>query len=212
MKHIGLFGGTFNPIHIGHLTLAINVYNSFKMNEYIFIPSKIPPHKNLGLTLPEKRYEMVLIAISNFSGNFKVSDIELKTRGISYTYKTLKYFRELYREDILSFVCGSDIFATIGHWQDWQHLFDFANFIIVNRKEMPFEFMMSKIPPTLRSNIIDLVDFNYEKYGKIILYHMDEIEISSTDIRNKFKNREIKKYLTKGVYEYINENNLYKEV
>ena len=94
MKHIGLFGGTFNPIHIGHLILAINVYTDFSLDELIFIPSKIPPHKSLG-TPPEKRFEMVQLAINNLKYNFKVSNVELKRKGVSYTYKTLIHYRNI---------------------------------------------------------------------------------------------------------------------
>ncbi|MDY6821075.1 MAG: nicotinate-nucleotide adenylyltransferase [Deferribacterota bacterium] len=212
MRHIGLFGGTFNPIHIGHIRLAINVYRDFKLDELIFIPAKIPPHKNLGSTPPEKRYEMVRISVKNLKYNFTVSDIELKNSGISYTYKTLEYYRSKYKNDILSFICGSDIFATINTWENWLELFNLANFIVVNRKEMSFDKMLAIIPNILKNKIVNKEEFKNEKYGKIILYEMDEIPISSSDIRDKLKRKEMKEFLTDEVYNYIEKNRLYQEV
>jgi nicotinate-nucleotide adenylyltransferase len=212
LKYIGLFGGTFNPIHIGHLTLAIKVYEDFSLDELIFIPSKIPPHKSLG-TPPEKRYEMVKIAIGNLKKyNFKVSDVELKSKGVSYTYKTLLHYMDLYQRDSISFVCGSDIFATIEKWEKWNELFNLANFIVVNRKEMPFEVMCNMIPSELRKRIVAKEEFPNYLYGKIILHKMDVIEISSTNIREKLGGNEMPKFLTKDVYNYICKNKLYQEV
>jgi nicotinate-nucleotide adenylyltransferase len=211
LKHIGLFGGTFNPIHLGHLTLAINVYNDFALDELIFIPSKIPPHKSLG-TPPEKRFEMVKIAIANLDYNFKVSDVELKRKGVSYTYKTLMYYRNIYKKDSISFICGSDIFATIDKWENWNKLFDLANFIVVNRKEMPFDVMCNLIPQELKERLVEKEDFSGSLYGKIILYKMGVIEISSTDIREKLRGNKMPEFLTENVYKYICKNKLYQEV
>lgn len=212
MLHIGLFGGTFNPVHVGHVELAKSVYKGLELDQFIFIPSKIPPHKNLGSTTPAERFKMVSIAIKSMDGNFAVSDYELKSKGISYTFKTLKHFRENYKNEILSFITGSDIFATIGSWNEWVKLFDLSNFIVVNRNEMPFKKMLDIIPTELKKYIIQPCEFNNEKNGKIILYNMEEIIISSTDIRDKIEQNKIKYYLTSEVYNYISDNNLYQGV
>jgi nicotinate-nucleotide adenylyltransferase len=211
LKHIGLFGGTFNPIHLGHLTLAINVYKDFLLDELIFIPSKIPPHKNLG-TPPEKRFEMGKIAIDNLHYNFTVSDVELRKKGVSYTYKTLIYYRSIYKDDSISFICGSDIFATIDKWESWNELFNLANFIVVNRKEMPFDLMHTLIPAELKERMVEKDKFSDALYGKIVLYKMGEIEISSTDIREKLRENIMSEFLTENVYKYICKNKLYQEV
>ena len=212
IKQIGLFGGTFNPVHIGHIKLAKNVFREFNLDKFIFIPSKIPPHKNLGATPPEKRFEMVSIAIESLSDSYCVSDFELKTKGISYTYKTLKHFRKVYKDDILSFITGSDIFATIGSWNNWSNLFDLSNFIVVNRSEMPFSRMLNLIPAQLDNKVIELNNFNNEKKGKIILHTMEEVVISSTDIRDKLQKKKVKDFLTSEVYNYIYKNKLYQEI
>ncbi|MGA1845675.1 nicotinate-nucleotide adenylyltransferase [Deferribacter abyssi] len=210
---IVLFGGTFNPIHNGHIELAKKVYEDFNVSKFFFIPAKIPPHKNLGLVPAEKRYEMVKLALDNcLTGNFEVSDFELKQEGVSFTYKTLKHFKKMYPEDTLFFLTGSDIFATIDTWQNWKELFKFSNFIVANRKEMPFDKMMSKIPKELKSLVIDLSDYVDQKEGVIILYKINEIPISSTVIRKKFKDKTIFDCLPKVVRDYIQKNKLYQEV
>ncbi|KAA0259453.1 nicotinate (nicotinamide) nucleotide adenylyltransferase [Deferribacter autotrophicus] len=210
---IVLFGGTFNPIHNGHIELAKKVYKDFNIDKFFFIPAKIPPHKNLGLVPAEKRFEMVKLALDFcLRGNFEVSDYELKQEGISFTYKTLKYFRKLYPDDILFFLTGSDIFATIETWQNWRELFKLSNFIVANRREMPFEKMMNIIPEELKSLVINFSDYVDQKEGAIILYKIDEIPISSTEIREKFKDKTIFSCLPNVVVDYIRKNKLYQEV
>ncbi|MGA1862723.1 nicotinate-nucleotide adenylyltransferase [Deferribacter thermophilus] len=210
---IVLFGGTFNPIHNGHLELAKRVYKDFNVDKFYFIPAKIPPHKNLGLVEPEKRFEMVKLALTCcLKGNFYVSDYELKSDEISYTFNTLRYFRKKYKDDYLYFLTGSDIFATIETWQNWDKLFDLANFIVANRKEMPFNTMLKKIPDELKKRIVYFPKFDDKKYGNIILYEIEEIPISSTEIREKFLDGSIFNYLPDVVINYIKENKLYQEV
>jgi len=93
------------------------------------------------------------------------------------------HYRNLYKNDSISFICGSDIFATIEKWEKWKELFDLANFIVVNRKEMPFDVMCNLIPDELKKRIVEKDEFPNYLYGKIVLYKMDVIEISSTNIR-----------------------------
>lgn len=212
MKKIGLLGGTFNPIHIGHLNIAQAVYDNFKLDELHFIPSKIPPHKNLGLTPARDRYEMVKLAIENMKGNFFVSDFEIRKKGVSYTYLTLKHYRKNYPDAQLFFVTGTDIFATIQTWNNWTKLFELSNFIVINRKELSFVELFTKLPENILSIIRNLDNFENTLYGRVVIFKAKEIDISSTQIRNLLNTGEISSFLPESVVEYIRKKNLYKEV
>lgn len=210
---IGLFGGTFNPIHMGHMIMAQRVKESLGLDRLILIPSKLPPHKTTAQTSPADRFNMVQIVANRLGEGYEVSDFELKSEGVSYTFKTLTEYRSRFPEDELFFIAGSDIFATIASWQNWNDLFDLANFVIVNRKEVPFEEMLHRIPPSLNPRI--RVWHQYEKAvsGEILLYTMQEVPVSSTEIRYRVATGTCGEVmLLDEVYEYIASNNLYAEV
>ena len=94
MKRIGILGGTFNPIHLGHLTIAEMVYEHFELNRIIFVPANLPPHKNSGSVVPARdRYQMVRLAVEG-NPHFEVSDFEIQRMGRSYSIATLLFLRE----------------------------------------------------------------------------------------------------------------------
>jgi nicotinate-nucleotide adenylyltransferase len=206
---IGLFGGTFNPIHIGHVTLASNVRCAFDLDKLIFIPSNIPPHKT-DVIAPQLRYEMVQLVAEKLGDEFLVSDYEVNLPEVSYTYKTLKKFRTDLPDDELFFVAGTDIFAKIETWQHWRDLFYLCNFIVVNRSSVSFDEMLAKIPISLKDKVVKAENFKGGKCGNIILYSMPEVDISSTEIRDMLDVEYRKANLPEDVYEFIRTNNLYR--
>lgn len=206
----GLFGGTFNPIHIGHIALAENVTDSFKLDRMIFIPSKIPPHKTGNIIAPGKRLEMVQLAAGIMGDRFTVSDYEINEEGISYTLKTLMHFRELYPDDEIFFACGTDIFASIEKWYEYAKLFDYVNFIVVSRSMVSFGKMLEAVPEWLHDRVVREEQFTGEKFGKVILYEMPPVDISSTEIREVLEASYRKANLPDVVYEYISEKGLYR--
>lgn len=208
---LGLFGGTFNPIHLGHVTLAGNVFRDFKLDRLLLIPSSIPPHKQgSGVISPELRYEMVQLVAEKLGKGFEVSGYEVNSAEVSYTYKTLKKFRTDYPEAEIFFIAGTDIFVTIEKWQYWRDLFRLANFIVVNRSSVSFDELMKRIPVSLKEMVVRPDEYNGEKYGRIILYNMPEIDISSTEIRDMLDAEYRKANLPEDVYEFIRTNNLYR--
>lgn len=133
MKHIGLFGGTFNPIHLGHLRPAQEVLEGFALDKIIFIPSALPPHKQTTyLTDANYRLEMIRLAIQDCP-QFEVSDVEIRRCGHSYTIDTVRYFKSLLSDSKLYFIIGTDAFWDIDSWKSYQELFSLISFIVMAR-------------------------------------------------------------------------------
>lgn len=151
---IGILGGTFNPIHIGHLILAQEVREKLGLDRIIFVPAYLPPHKdNSDIAQAAVRLAMVKLAIL---GNkyFSVSDIETKRDGRSYTIDTLKEFKKMYPEDELYFIIGSDLLKYLDEWKDLNDIIKMVKFIVATRPGYPLE----KIPSYISTVPIRAVD------------------------------------------------------
>ena len=181
---ICIFPGTFNPIHIAHLKMAEFALKNFNFEKIIFIPSYIPPHKEIESSLAKHRLNMVKLAIS-YNKNFELSDIEYKSEGKSYTLITVQKIREIYNiNDRLNMIIGTDAFANIRSWYNVDELKNLVHFIVFQRD--------------IIINPKEFEDFDFE------FAPMDYIDISSTEIRQKQKQEKIT-----SVKEYINKNELY---
>jgi len=210
---IGVFGGTFNPIHSGHMALAKYVRRYLMLDRVYFIPSNIPPHKDTCHVESEHRLRMTHIAADILGEGYYVSDFEVASEEVSYSYKTLKKFRDDFKDSSLFFLCGTDIFATIETWQNWQKLFELANFVVVSRSDISFDDMIRKIPAKLVMNTIEMDQYSGAKNGQVILCRMPEIDMSSTMIRNEFGSvAEQENALPEEIYEYILKHRLYGSV
>jgi nicotinate-nucleotide adenylyltransferase len=192
MKKIGLLGGTFNPIHNGHLFLASQAKEKFKLDKVIFIPSALPPHKEeKDLVNSKHRYIMTILATLD-NDDFIVSDIEIHRGGKSYTLDTLKEIKKIYGEDLsLYFIAGYDVISELDTWKESEEILNLCTFIIANRPGYPLK-----------------IKEGYQKHVEEL--NIPELEISSTEIREKIKNRESIKYLVPDlVYKYIYKYSLY---
>lgn len=138
--HIGLFGGTFNPVHIGHLRAALEVVEKFPLDECFLVPSATPPHKAAGdLVDANIRYDMIYRAVAGQAG-LKVSDIELKRAGPSYTVDTIRLFREtLPKSDRLYLIVGLDAFLELDTWKSYRTILKSVAFIVMSRPERGLE-------------------------------------------------------------------------
>src|SRR5712692_1998404 len=149
---IGLFGGTFDPIHWGHLRSAEEVREAFRLDRIIFIPASIPPLKiKAQTTAAADRLKMVRLAIAKNSG-FAVSGVELSRPGKSYTIDTLHYFAGKRPGDALYFILGMDAFREIGMWKDFQELFPLSHFIVTSRPECGELLKLGDLPVAARKS------------------------------------------------------------
>ncbi len=211
---LGLFGGTFNPIHNGHIMAAKEILSIIGLDRICFIPSNIPPHKEkTGLASSNHRFEMVRLAISG-KDEFCVSDYEILKNEKCYTVDTLRHFKEKFPSDELYFIVGHDIFNPIQTWKEYKGLFELSNFIVICRPGY------SDDPDELPLAIKD--DFRYYR-GKseikiykhrssrlLIKIQIKGLEVSSSEIRELVRNKKpLKELVPANVEQYIFTNNLY---
>lgn len=199
MQNIGIMGGTFNPIHIGHLIAAQEVLNKMKMDKIIFIPTGNPPHKNKREVIASvDRYEMVKLAIKN-NNVFEACDVEIRREGHTYTYDTLIELHNKHHETKFYFIIGFDTLKEIDTWYKIHDVCKMTSFIVVNRGNTSREIEEEALLKESKYNC------------KISIVEIPDIQISSTDIREKLKNNKSIKYLvTDEVEEYIMQKGLYK--
>jgi len=199
-KHrVGLFGGTFDPIHFGHLRAAEEIKQILKLDKVYFIPNSVSPHKiDTDVTPSSKRLEMLKLAIE---GNkyFDISEFELKSDAPSYTINTLEHFNKIEPAPEMYFIVGNEQFDEIESWKDYKQLFELANFAVITRPGFS-EINPNKVPLALKEdfrydNCIENVISYTNKTKEIVFIEIKGIEISSTDIRNFVKSKKSIKYL-----------------
>jgi nicotinate-nucleotide adenylyltransferase len=211
-KRVGLFGGTFNPIHLGHLRGAEEIREAFSLQEVIFIPAALPPHKVTDKIIEaHHRLEMVKLAVQK-NPSFSTSDVELKRSGKSYSIDTIRYFRERHPNSLF-FILGRDAFVEIETWKEFQNIFSLCNLIVMTRPG--FQKASSSLPAAL------IPDFRYDQgagawihsSGYMIFFkEINFLDISSTKIRELIEKGESVKYLvTPEVEAYIRGHRLYKK-
>ena len=186
---IGLLGGTFNPVHIGHLILAEEARESLELDKIIFIPTALPPHKeNIDIAPAKDRLKMIKLAIK---GNkfFSVSDIEIKRKGRSYTIDTLKLLKNKFIHDELYFIIGSDLLKYLNEWKDLVEINKMVKFVAATRPQYPLE----QMPPYIHTLAIRAVD------------------VSGFEVRKCIKENKSFRYLVpERVFDYINKRKLYR--
>ena len=218
---IGLFGGTFNPIHRGHLRAALEVEQTFALEKTYFIPSALPPHKEpRGISDAEDRMEMTRLAVIEHPG-FTVSDVELKRSGPSFTIDTVRGFKSIVPEDAeLYFIVGVDAFLEIDTWKSYRELFRLIPFIVMSRpraagRDAPVT--RDTLEAYITSSISDGYRFSASKAcfvhdGKqpIFVIDIEALDISSTQIRKRVKQgRPIASLVPESVEKFIKRKGLY---
>ncbi len=196
---IGLFGGTFNPIHYGHLLICEGIREEFKLEKVVFIPTKTPPHKNnMQIIQASHRLEMVKLATEH-NPFFEVSDIEMKRNGSSYTIDTLKIYNSLHGNDRIGLIVGADSLVNFETWRNYKEIFSMADIFVSSR-------------PDTDSHILNSIihKFKSEFGATINKYSLRAMDYSSTEIRGRVsKGLSIKYLVPPAVEEYIYKAQLY---
>lgn len=199
-KTIGLLGGTFNPIHFGHLRIAEELRENLKLDEVRFIPSANPPHKNQPKVSGEQRADMVLAAIEAHP-EFVLDTQELAREGASYTIDTLKQLRQYFGPECsLCFIMGSDAFVKLETWHQWEKLLDYCHIILVSRPQdadNPQPEISARLQLFLSEHYTENPDDLHEtSHGLIHMQAVTPLAISSSLIRALSKQMKSIRYLT----------------
>lgn len=198
-RKVGIMGGSFDPIHIGHLAVANEVLNIYELDEIIFVPTGDPPHKE-GLRADAcHRLMMVTMAVLS-NDRFSVSDIEIKSSGKSYTLNTLTELHKIYKNTEFYFITGTDAVIDLPNWHEPGEVLKLCRFIAATRPGIILEEVGIKIKGIM------------EAYGgNIEILKVPMLQISSTDIRERFRTGVSAKYLIpECVEQYIIKNGLYR--
>lgn len=211
----GLFGGTFDPVHFGHLRAADELAAILRLDRVIFIPSALPPHKTSRVILSfEHRARMVQLAIE---GNplFSFSDVENQREGKSFSIETVRYFLNEQTDDShLCFITGQDAFDAITTWRDWQTLLALCDFVVITRPGYENRGLHSILPEDVARTYVhdQKLDSFIGPRGRGISFRKTTfMEIASSDIRRFVQSEKSIRYLTPdSVIRYIEAQNLYR--
>ncbi len=207
MALVGIMGGTFNPIHLGHVKLAQAAYEQFGLDKVVFIPTGHPPHKKGSVIVSdEHRMKMVELAIEDYP-YFEASDMEIKREGYTYTYDTLKELKSQNTQDEIYFIIGADSLFNLEKWFKPSEILKMCVMVAADRDDIPEEEFQAKI------------DYFNEKFSADIRpLKVPMMDISSTEIRNAMKDNNLTPkdninldLIDSKVLAYIRENNLYAE-
>jgi len=200
---IGLFGGTFDPIHYGHLRTAFELWQSLRLAQVRFLPSGNPPHRDPCLAPAELRLQMVRAAVAG-QGAFVVDDREMRRSGVSYTVDTLLDLRGEYAERSLCLLLGMDAFLGMPHWHRWQEIFELAHVVVAHRPGWK-----APITGPLGAVMVDrgtgsVRELHQARAGRVYVQAVTQLEISSTDLRALiYANRDLRYLVPDAVRELI---------
>jgi len=225
LKRIGLFGGTFNPIHRGHLKVIQEVKAAFDLDQILLIPAALPPHKESGgVADAEDRMQMIRLAVANYPiliQSVEVSDVELKRPGPSYTIDTVGHFMQALPENThLHFILGLDAFLEIDTWKSYQDLLRLVPFIVMSRpgscrhgnevaEETLGNYLKAKISDNYRFAAVP-ASYVHDDKKPIFIFEVTPIDISSTQIRECVKKGDsITSLVPENVEDFIKTKGLY---
>ncbi len=210
LKPIGILGGTFDPIHFGHLRMALELQQALNLAEVRFVPCFQPPHRPSPMASPEDRLAMVRAAIIDEPA-LKVDDCEIKRQGVSYMIDTLIYLRNNNPETPLCLIMGIDALLGFASWHRYEEILTLAHLVIAHRPQyhIPHEGIISQLIHKHRQ--MSSMIIHESLAGSIILHPVTPLDISATEIRKQIAIDKSPRYLLpENVYKYIKEHGIYR--
>lgn len=206
---IGLFGGTFDPIHFGHLRTAFELWQALKLSEVRFLPTGDPPHREPPLANATQRLAMVRAAVAGQS-SFVVDDREIRRSGVSYSVDTLLELRAEFPQRSLCLMLGMDAFLGMPNWHRWREIFDLAHIIVAHRPgwKSPMTGPLGEIMVDRGTGSVR--DLHGAPAGRVYVHAVTQLEIASTDLRALLTTgRDLRYLVPEAVRDIILKNGLY---
>lgn len=206
MGTTAVFGGTFNPIHNGHLKLVCVCCDALGIEKAVLMPANVPPHKEAKkLASNEDRLNMCRLAVKDMP-YITVSDMEMTAGGKSYTVLTMRRLKEKYPNEHFYFIMGTDMFLSFDRWYEWQEILEYCDLCVSIRKADEYDSLLAKKDALLAAYPALRKDF-------VHITQSDCIDISSTQLREMIRQNDplLKEYLPKEVADYIYGHGLYTE-
>lgn len=204
-----LFGGTFDPIHAGHLKTVSALIDEIGIDVLHLMPNAVPPHRSQPQATAAQRLAMVELACESHP-KLQAEAFELQSKQPSYTIKTLKHFRHTYADDTLLFVMGMDSLVSLDRWFQWSQLADYAHLLIMPRPGYQLADASEPLKDYLRKHIVsDSQLLREQPQGSIYIADTPLINISATQIRQQLANNNMSHVLTDSVFDFIHQQGLY---
>ena len=209
-RRIGIFGGTFDPIHCGHVDIAQAAQSALGLTRMFVVPAHVPPHRPQPCASSYHRFAMVALTVAGRAG-WRVSDLEFRMNTPSFTSSTLKRFRERgYSPSELFFVIGADAFAEIGSWKDYPDILDRAHFAVVSRPGSSASHLPALLPLLAPRMVLAPLDELSRVDPLIVLIDAVTADASSTTIRQRIaEGKSIDGMVDLGVQQHIEQHGLY---
>jgi nicotinate-nucleotide adenylyltransferase len=215
-SRIAVYGGAFDPFHLGHLVPTVRAQETFHFDEVHFVPSGNPPHKK-GEPLTPVTHRLAMVAMATLPyETFFASDDEVFAKGFTYTVETVRRFRDRYPDANLYFLLGSDSFSQIATWERWQELVDLVHMVVLHRAHMWGDELTRRVPGFLVPRMQLVVPFEEVEDPRdhtIYLLDHEPFPISATSIRNRQSSGlPIRELVPHEVFSYIQKYRLYRQV
>ncbi|MCS3903960.1 nicotinate-nucleotide adenylyltransferase [Methylohalomonas lacus] len=216
-KPIGILGGTFDPVHIGHLRMALELLAALELSEVRFIPVHTHPFGKTPVATPEQRAEMLRLALADLP-QCKVDTRELQRANVSYTVETLASLHAEVEETPLCLFLGLDAFRQLDGWHRWQELLDYCHLVVVDRPDMSpstADLQTASTSPTIQTLLSQhAVDspgaLHEQRAGCVLFQSIPTLDISATQLRNSLKHEQTIRFLVPdAVLDYIHQHQLY---